>query len=339
MINDFRIIIPTYNRPHFLDRMIEYYKHYDYEQNIIIADGSKSPWEGRNKTKAKYYHMSETPFIQRVNKIIEEIDVSYICFGSDDDFIFPSSIERIFNFLKHNDDYSAGHGYYLFSYVSNNKISYGLHYENKYFDNVDDDVVQRILHTFTKHFQQNYSLIKKEIWINYLNIFAVAGVSEELIYPINEQLLHFLSTIAGKIKVFNHVHSVRDYYSPKTPRKESLLELATAWSYYYKVLLTILKQLKITAPNVHQLLTERLEYWLENQTKHFFKVRDEIKHPDYWAAKGIQKPSIRKALDYEDFQIFVPNNIKPAVFEPKTFSDISYIDSLIRKYFDNYFIR
>ncbi len=53
-ISDTPIILASINRPNYLDRILSYYQKHNYDQFLIIADGSKKQWPASSIFKGEY---------------------------------------------------------------------------------------------------------------------------------------------------------------------------------------------------------------------------------------------------------------------------------------------
>jgi len=117
------IIIPTYNRPAYLRRILDYYSQYGEDFSIIVADSSSSENKKINKDiissisnldiqHLDHYSTEINPyykFADMVNYAKEE----YCVFCADDDFITPNGIKQSVDFLEKNPDFAVAHGYHI----------------------------------------------------------------------------------------------------------------------------------------------------------------------------------------------------------------------------------
>ena len=121
------IIIPTYNRPEYLRRILSYYNEYGGNYNIIVADSSSDENKKINTKNISSFsnlnilHLSDYPSkINPVHKIVDAINYveeKYCVLCADDDFITPKGINRSVDFLEKNPDFTVAHGYYIFFYL------------------------------------------------------------------------------------------------------------------------------------------------------------------------------------------------------------------------------
>jgi glycosyltransferase domain-containing protein len=120
------IIIPTYNRPNYLKRLLEYYSKFGGDKssfNIIVADCSSDESKKKNKETIdsfpdlKILHLSayaETIKIyHQVADSLNRVQSRYCLICADDDFITPNGIKQSIEFLENNPDFIATHGLYI----------------------------------------------------------------------------------------------------------------------------------------------------------------------------------------------------------------------------------
>jgi glycosyltransferase domain-containing protein len=137
-LNDITIYIPTINRPHFLDRCLNFLNSYNTKLNICIFDSSNFTNRIINKGLFIKYSNLNIVYIPE-----EEIDfefknmgqmclyvlnnfikTKYVTFTGDDDFLFVHNLISQMNFLEKNNDYIMCHGNIIMFKEHNNKLEY-----------------------------------------------------------------------------------------------------------------------------------------------------------------------------------------------------------------------
>jgi len=125
------ILIPTYNRPNYLRRLLGYYNKFGENYNMIIADSSSDENKKLNKnTISKFsklnifyidkYSPTVNPSVdlnQKVLDAINQVKTKYSVLCADDDFITPNGINKSVDFLENNPDFTVTHGYYISFYL------------------------------------------------------------------------------------------------------------------------------------------------------------------------------------------------------------------------------
>ena len=129
----FTIIIPTHNRPHYLQRILDYYGAQGNGFKIIVADSSSEENKAKNKEiitsvagldilYLAHYPEQINPW-HKFAEAVGSAESEYCLFCADDDFIIPSAIKKAVDFLEKNPDFTVVQGYY-FSFRVNNKKPY-----------------------------------------------------------------------------------------------------------------------------------------------------------------------------------------------------------------------
>ena len=131
MSKKYSIIIPTYNRPNYLRRLLSYYNKYGKDFNIIVADSSSDGDKQLNKniiskfSKLDILYINKySPTINLYHKLSDALDyvnTKYSVFCADDDFITPNGINKSVDFLEKNPDFTVVQGYYITFYLKPSK--------------------------------------------------------------------------------------------------------------------------------------------------------------------------------------------------------------------------
>lgn len=122
------LIVPTHNRPHFVRRLLSYYKASGAALRLIVIDSSEPSKASLNKElvskaaesgalKIEYHHSSkrfppESPPIlhEKVQWALEMVDAPYVAMCADDDFLVPSALAKFASYLEQNHDYCCARG-------------------------------------------------------------------------------------------------------------------------------------------------------------------------------------------------------------------------------------
>jgi len=113
------LIIITYNRSYYIERLLKYYSLKNFDQNIIVADASDNDSVKNNKIiyKSLESNLSLTvkylpgySIVDCVDSVLDGVTTPYVVFHPDDDFFIPSALIKMTNFLDKNPDYSGVNG-------------------------------------------------------------------------------------------------------------------------------------------------------------------------------------------------------------------------------------
>ena len=95
------IVITTYNRYSYLERLLTYYKEYPVSCPIKVLDSSSDPAPGNDVLKAllqqenvEWLRFDSDVFIcEKIAKGLKSVETEYSVLCADDDFIIPSVIK------------------------------------------------------------------------------------------------------------------------------------------------------------------------------------------------------------------------------------------------------
>src|SRR5580698_9326337 len=110
---DCTILIPTHNRPRYLDRCVRWFLELGFP--IAIADSSDVAWDStlRNSAAISYLHRPGgiQTYPQKLQAALATISTPLVAPCADDDFITKEGLSQSIDFLRANADYSAALGY------------------------------------------------------------------------------------------------------------------------------------------------------------------------------------------------------------------------------------
>jgi len=117
------IIIPTYNRPAYLQRILSYYDSFGEGFRVIVADSSSDENKGFNKDiissvsnlDIRYLdsYPTEINLLGKLTDTVNHTEGKYCVFCADDDFVTPNGIKQSIDFLEKNPDFVVAHGRYI----------------------------------------------------------------------------------------------------------------------------------------------------------------------------------------------------------------------------------
>lgn len=114
------ILIPTKNRPDFIERTVAYYASVQSPHPLYIGDASGSDVAGRIvaflnrivRVEVKYFHWENLGINQTITKLAEiaQTECQYCSLHGDDDYFIPSALDRCADFLSENPSYRTVQG-------------------------------------------------------------------------------------------------------------------------------------------------------------------------------------------------------------------------------------
>ncbi|PWI48900.1 hypothetical protein CEE45_03985 [Candidatus Heimdallarchaeota archaeon B3_Heim] len=228
--NNLSLVIPTYNRPSHLQRLLTYFDKQNVNYEILVPDSSSDEIKASNEkiistfSKLRINHLdqfsSETNFYHKIAQTVDFLDMKYTVLCADDDYITPKALDQSIAFLEKNSDYTAVGGYYLSFLTKVNRSNKKKFYWKEYLSSINQikayasltssDPKSRLISHLSFYIPTLYyvhetnflRMIQKESlpYIKELNFAASFG----------ELLLDMLTIIYGKIKTLDIFYGARE---------------------------------------------------------------------------------------------------------------------------------
>jgi glycosyltransferase domain-containing protein len=224
---DHTIVIPTYNRPALLLRLVTYYAEHGRPIRLLVLDSSKPDIAAENATALEPYraflrhvvYPTTTPMAAKLSLGLQDVSTSTVSFCADDDLVFTDGLHEARNFLLGNPDYVCAHGLYL----NFREDGFQLHLTREYAGESND-----AKHPGARIFRlcQNYESLFYGLFrtADLRDILAVAGTIPSLHYQELFQSVGAL--IKGKIKRLQCFYAARRSGPEAEPSRER-------WQTYY----------------------------------------------------------------------------------------------------------
>jgi glycosyltransferase domain-containing protein len=109
------MVVPTYNRPQFLLRLLTYASETSLPSRIVVMDSSDPGDQAKNEAMAgcfrgrldlKYRHV-RTSLLEKLWLGVDMAESEYVCFWADDDLQVAAGLESCVEFLEVNPDYAS----------------------------------------------------------------------------------------------------------------------------------------------------------------------------------------------------------------------------------------
>lgn len=223
-MNKSDIIIPTFNRPNYLNRILSYYDNCKIKSTCIIADSSNNENKKKNREIISKFsdiniiylkpYSSDFNMFYKIADALNFTKEKYCVICADDDFIIPSGINMAVDFLDKNPDYAIAHGDYIsfYKHQENNKKHFLWDLAPYYKSITSSDPKERFLYHLS-----NYSRLHPTFYAVHRTDFLKMIFNETVKYtdPENdgqfgELLPSMLTSIHGKIKQFKVLYCARE---------------------------------------------------------------------------------------------------------------------------------
>lgn len=121
MLADHTLVIPTYNRPALLRRLVHYYRERAASMRLLVLDSSLAAAAEQNAKALAVYgepvkHVAFPPTTPMATKLalgLGRVESSFASFCADDDLVFPTGLEEALAVLAGEPDHVCAHGLYL----------------------------------------------------------------------------------------------------------------------------------------------------------------------------------------------------------------------------------
>lgn len=208
MTDKVTLILILHNRHKNLDRLLEYYKDYNFP--IIIADSSEKKHVFNKKRENWIHHYSPSlSFTQKIEVVSKIVTTPYVVMCADDDFILPESLQQCVLFLEQNKDYSIAQGWSIRYYkesIATGSVSYGLLYD--FSESIEaTEPLDRLLAMFQNYRSVLYAVFRTE---TLQQSFEGAGTQIKNLF-LNEYITAFIPILYGKYKELPVLYQVREF--------------------------------------------------------------------------------------------------------------------------------
>lgn len=117
MIDGCTLLIPTHNRPAYLDRCVRWFLEFGCP--IVIADSSATPWSSPLRERPAVRHIHRPGgfevYAAKIVEALAAVETPLVVLCADDDFITRDGLAQSVRFLHEHPDYAFAQGYaYLF---------------------------------------------------------------------------------------------------------------------------------------------------------------------------------------------------------------------------------
>lgn len=206
------IVIPTYSRPFYAMRAIEFWSA--YSATVYILDGSGLPLSEsflrKTDDNIKYIHSCGTSLNSRLKAVVNLINTEYVMLCSDDEFMPPSGIRKMVEFLDENMDFNSCCGRSVGFWKFGNKVALlPIKSQHKHHTLDQNDAQDRVFyHMDNFNVTTIYGLHRKMSFLYCLNNSMRHNYSSPY---VAETLFEFFSALYGKSKVLPELTWLRSF--------------------------------------------------------------------------------------------------------------------------------
>lgn len=350
MISKCTVIIPTFNRPKYLRRILSYYNGFEDNYNVIVADSSSdenkkinkkniSPFSNLNVQYLDNYSSKINPYY-KIADASSHVNTKYSVLCADDDFTTPNGINKSVDFLEKNPDFSCAHGHYISFYLKTNKkrkqkICWTpiYPYNSIFFS----DAKSRLNYNFCSYYPNFYAVHKTD----FLKMIFKETIKYTDDGRFGELLPSMLDLIYGKMKKLDVLYGAREVIDnsggSKYKRLMDFMKDGTYEKKYNKFRECLVKHLiknsQMISDEAKELIDKAMSAYLKKYYSKSFKGILIGKMSNLLDALDLPE-SINKNIRMLYRKIFIPRYVLNRSKEIDNFKNT--IESQDSKYFDDF---
>lgn len=215
------IVIPEHNRPKRLKRILYFYLENGFN-NIVVPDSSNKEFEYLSEFKDKiiYRHYPRKHLVEKILAIKDNVKTPYVILCAEDDYMMPSALNKIINFLESNNDYISAQGYWLqFWPKQGNRLRYQYPQVTKENSLLSDDPRTRTISLFEHYYQFYYVVMRKELFFTSYETMVTNGKLRLENLCLVEMWQAAYCAFKGKHAVLPVFYAMREYISSSAGHK------------------------------------------------------------------------------------------------------------------------
>jgi glycosyltransferase domain-containing protein len=215
------IIIPTYNRPDYLRRILGYYGGCGKDFKVIVADSSSNDIKEINRKTISsvpsldiQYLGGYSPEMNPHHKMADMVNYAegeYCLFCADDDFVTPNGIIESVDFLEKNKDFAVAHGQYISFRLEEDergKQQFGWKFAYSHESITFSDPAMRLSHHLSDYSQPTIYGVHRAALMKMVYEELLKSKVDPIFF--GELLPSMLTIIYGKMKCLDVLYAARD---------------------------------------------------------------------------------------------------------------------------------
>ena len=206
------VIIPTYNRAQFLERLLGFACEARFPFPIQVADSSNE--ENRKQNEALIgidyaalnigYSHFDCGLMEKLFRSVESVTTPYCCFWADDDFQLPEGLLSCLRYLDQHEDYGSCMGQFLA--VRRNETDTDVFLET-YPSRDESSAAERVLRWSENFYSNFYAVYRTPLLLEMLRAATKASCYERC-RIIPEVLMGQMSLLLGRQRMLGELSIV-----------------------------------------------------------------------------------------------------------------------------------
>jgi glycosyltransferase domain-containing protein len=215
------ITIPTYNRPHHLNRLLAYYQRTKLQPRFLVLDSSEAVTAAANAELVsscgeRFRHVvfpTSLPMAAKLSHGLALVETPFCAFCADDDLVFPEALPHALDFLQNHTDYVCTDGIYLNFFPTNGEISFQIEYGSRGIE--ADHPGARVFRLFQWYESIFYAVFRTT---DIRNVFSFVKDIPSLHYQ--ELFQAVAALLKGKTHRLPEFYAARQHCDPAEPTRD-----------------------------------------------------------------------------------------------------------------------
>lgn len=215
MTGNHTLVIPTFNRPALLKRLVQYYHKRAWPMNLLVLDSSRSEVAKENSealarfgdTVLHVVFETTEPWSSKLSRGLAMVESPYVSICADDDLVFPVGLQSAIAYLDEHAEYVGAHGIFV-NFRQDGRL---VHIKNEYSgpSNEAAHPGARIFRLCQKYQSLFYAVYRTQ---DLRDIFLPIQTLNTLLFQ--ELFQSVAAVIKGKIKRLPSIYAARQYGPP-----------------------------------------------------------------------------------------------------------------------------
>jgi glycosyltransferase domain-containing protein len=218
------IVIPTYNRPAYLRRILGYYNRTGIPLSVIVADSSPDKIKDLNREICEAclnldiqyrgsYNSNLNP-LHKVMDAVQRVSTPFVVLCADDDFIIPLGMLGAMEFLSVHPEYkmAQGKGMIFYSLDVIGEVQFGIPGMGII---IDDASAEKRLIRHDEHYSPTFYAVHETDFLQQIFSFTkddglIPEYGPDPIIGLSELYPTWLTSIYSRIGIISRLYTVRD---------------------------------------------------------------------------------------------------------------------------------
>jgi len=223
---DTTLIVTTYNRPAYVQRLLSYLRERNLGAHLLLVDASEPETQEINRARLRSHFPSAqflslpptTSLIDTYKIAVHSVETEFLAYCPDDDFVDPEFIAEGTRFLRDNDDYVLCAGRFCIASRDETTTFFSIQ-SNASAE--EDDPLDRFVHLIENYWPTLRSVQRTDVAID-----AATSLDAYAHHSVLGEALHgSIYALSGKLKVLDVVaqvqveHGGRNQANDPSPRR------------------------------------------------------------------------------------------------------------------------